>query len=1051
MDQVAEEELPDRERIVAYAKRELIGPIDGEHEYLLEQPQRRYLTGILFPVAPEAGIVAALPDDIQDEVAGDVPGGLSEGQSEDPVSLAGQRLPSAVGVSFILPDRLAIRAELQAGRYQADGGGWRREPISLVGEDAIVLTPPENPGQTRTPILDGTVTIDVNWRAFGETSMLVTVTLVNRRSLNAHGFADAADCLFQVVLRCSPDGGFVPRYPPLLGLQSDEEEEELALLYRDVPTFAIGHGAAAQWEEERDNRVGWVGTSYLPTHRVPDVDFSLDTASDILSLQRLSRIEDDPSVISGLCEFVDGYEAWLNSFDDVIKGLAGQFAEAATRITGRAKTAIDRMRRGVDLLASDEDRDVRTSFALANRAMLMQMVHATSFAGKRKAWTAELPAEPDYERLEEAWRPFQLAFLLLTIDSAAHQDSPDRDLVDLIWFPTGGGKTEAYLALSAFTIFYRRLTLGDAGAGTTVITRYTLRLLTAQQFQRASTLVCACEVIRRENPGLLGSRPISIGIWIGGNNSPNTYVDAVELFEKIKNRERSILSFQVDLCPWCGTEIIPDDDEPDEAYGVQPANGSFRMACPNPGCDFHDRLPVSSVDEDLYDNPPTVLIGTVDKFARFTWEARAGSLLGTGSDPGPSLIIQDELHLISGPLGTIMGLYEAAFDVVMRARGANPKVVASTATIRRAEQQVLGLFGRQLAVFPPSGLNADDSYFVRVNRAKPGRLYCGVMPQGHTPLTAMVHLSSVLLQAPVDAGISQQGLDAYWTLVAYHNNLMELGKTITLAHDDIPARLSVIADAEDDIRELPDDTIMELTSNVPPAEIPGRLEALNRPRTEANPVSFVACTNMISVGVDVPRLGLMLVSGQPKTTSEYIQATSRVGRRVPGLVFTLFSPARPRDRSHYESFVPYHAALYKSVEPTSVTPFSIPARDRALHADLVVIARHALGWKENGDAGRFDPMNAEWLALLGQFLERIERSDPEELERAREHIQELESAWTQRAGAALSVGGLRYKSTGKQHVGLLRPFEVEGPEWATLNSMRNIDVDVRMRIRGEDN
>lgn len=1043
----AERELADRELVVAYATRQLIGPVDGEFEFLAEQPHRRYLTGMLFPVAPHEGIATSFSDDIQDDATGDVPGDLGEDNSEDPVSLAGQRLPSAVGVSFILPDGVPIRVELEAARYRSEGTGWKREPISLVGEHAIMISP----HQKQAPILDGTVTIDVKWRSFGENALLVTVTLVNRRTLNEHGIANPADCLFQVAMRCRPVGVTIPPYPSVLGLQSDEEEEELALLYRDVPTFAIGHGAAAVWAEGRENKVDWVGTSYLPSHSVPDVDFNLAAASDVLVLRKLSNIQDNPSVIDELYKFVDGYQRWLDSFQDVVHEISSRFSEAATRITGRVDFAVSRMRRGVDLLASDEDPDVKAAFAFANRAMLMQMVHTKEpYAAARKSRTEEIPPEPAYDELENAWRPFQLAFLLLTMESAVHADSPDRELVDLIWFPTGGGKTEAYLALSAFTIFYRRLTFGDSGAGTTVMTRYTLRLLTAQQFQRASTLVCACEVMRREQPALLGSRPISIGIWIGGGNSPNTYVDALQLFEKIKNRERITLSFQVDLCPWCGTEIMPDGDVPEDAYGVQPSNGSFRMACPNPGCDFHDHLPVSSVDEDIYDNPPTVLIGTVDKFARFTWEPRAGSLLGTGDDPGPSLIIQDELHLISGPLGTIMGLYEAAFDVVMRASGTTPKVVASTATIRRAEQQVRGLFGRPLAVFPPPGLNADDSYFVRFDRSVPGRLYCGVMPQGHTPLTAMVHLSSVLLQAPLDSGVSEQGLDAYWTLVAYHNNLMELGKTITLAHDDIPARLSVIADVEDDVRALSDDSIMELTSNVPPAEIPGRLEALNRPRTETAPVAFVACTNMISVGVDVPRLGLMLVSGQPKTTSEYIQATSRVGRRVPGLVFTLFSPARPRDRSHYESFLPYHAALYKAVEPTSVTPFSIPARARALHADLVMLARHAQGWTENDQAGKFDPADPDWLSLIGQFLERVERSDPEELDQIGRHIQELESAWTQRAVTATSVGGLRYRSTGKQHVGLLRSFEDDGPEWPTLNSMRNIDVEVRMRVRGED-
>ena len=270
-------------------------------------------------------------------------------------------------------------------------------------------------------------------------------------------------------------------------------------------------------------------------------------------------------------------------------------------------------------------------------------------------------------------------------------------------------------------------------------------------------------------------------------------------------------------------------------------------------------------------------------------------------------------------------------------------------------------------MFPPSGLDADDSYFVRFDREMPGRLYSGIMPQGHTPLTAMVHLSAALLQAPIDLPLTAPADDAYWTLVAYHNSLRELGKSVTLAHDDIPARISVIAETEDDVRRLPDDQILELTSNVPPAEIPAKLEVLQRHRGEGA-ASFVASTNMISVGVDVPRLGLMLVVGQPKTTSEYIQATSRVGRTVPGLIVTLYSPSKPRDRSHYESFVPYHSALYRAVEPTSVTPFSIPARGRALHAGLVVMARHGLGWDANDDASLFNAADPDWQEMVASFL-----------------------------------------------------------------------------------
>nr|MDT0664236.1 helicase [Micromonospora sp. DSM 115978] len=346
------------------------------------------------------------------------------------------------------------------------------------------------------------------------------------------------------------------------------------------------------------------------------------------------------------------------------------------------------------------------------------------------------------------WRPFQLGFLLLTIEGAS-TDCDDRDVVDLIWFPTGGGKTEAYLALAAFSILIRRIRYGDDAAGTTVITRYTLRLLTSDQFRRAATLVCALELLRRDRADDLGSTEISIGLWVGSANSPNTYAEAQTLVKDLRSGQPIEKGFQIEKCPWCGTRLLPDEGSAGN-IGFQAHNNSFQVFCLNRGCPFFDRIPMASVDEQLYDRPPTVLIGTVDKFATAVWNERTGVFFGAGDDPGPSLIIQDEFHLISGPLGTIVGLYEAAFDVLMERHGARPKIVASTATIRRADEQTLGVFGRDVALFPPAGLDADDSYFVRVDHDKPGRAYVGLMPQGHTPVTGLVHLSAALLQASID-------------------------------------------------------------------------------------------------------------------------------------------------------------------------------------------------------------------------------------------------------------------------------------------------------------
>ena len=398
----------------------------------------------------------------------------------------------------------------------------------------------------------------------------------------------------------------------------------------------------------------------------------------------------------------------------------------------------------------------------------------------------------------------------------------------------------------------------------------------------------------------------------------------------------------------------------------------------------------------------------------------------------------------------IVGLYEAAFDVLMARNGVKPKIVAATATIRKADEQTRGVFGREVALFPPSGIDADDSYFVRMDVEQSGRAYAGVMPQGHTPLTALVHLAAAQLQALVDLPLSSEASDGYWTLVAYHNSLRELGKTITLAHDDIPARLKIIARAEDDCRPLDDDQIVELTSNVPAVRIPQILDRLGRSWTARGAVSLLASTNMISVGVDISRLGAMTVVGQPKTTAEYIQATSRIGRSKerPGLVVTLYSPSKPRDRSHYESFVPYHSTLYSSVEPTSVTPFSVPARARALHADLVLLVRHGLGLSAEDDAARFDANDPDFQEIVNAFYERARDSDATEFPRLYEDVGPLVAEWTRRVEDADDNGGLSYSSPGKGRAKLLKRFTESGDGWQTLDSMRSVDVEVRVNVRG---
>lgn len=1031
-------ELLDRDLILGYLVRQLVGPVDGPKEELAgEAPHRRYITGILFPQEPPTA------EDESAEIEDEAAVAPAEDSLDDPVAMAGQLQPSSVGLTFVTEPDAGVLVEVQMARYGVHGSLWRRADCSLAGDGAVRL----QPGTGQVTILDGAATLDAVWRRHGR-RQIVTVSLVNRASRGDRGGIDGSDCLMQVRVRCTPDRGGLLPYPTPDLLTTDNEEEELNLLYRNTPTYALGHGAAAVWDTMGE-QPAWAETAFLPRAVVPGVEFDLPNAGPVLGLAFLSGAERQPAeTVKRLRAFVANYGLWQSRVQQAATELPERHRPAAGRVLIRIERAVRRMESGIDLIESDQQ--TRRAFAQANRAMLMQMIRSgPDFAGSRSGFLDPVPPAPDYADPTRRWRPFQLAFLLMTIESIADEECDDRDVVDLVWFPTGGGKTEAYLGLVAFTILLRRMRGGDRSAGTTVITRYTLRLLTAQQFQRAATLVCALELLRRESPGQFGSTPISIGLWVGGGNTPNTYVHAVELIQQIRAGAWSSVSFQIDLCPWCGTEITPEKQDDDAAFGIRATNSSLRMNCPNASCEFHGHLPVMTVDEAIYEHLPTVVVGTVDKFARLAWDERSGALLGAAGSPGPSLVIQDEFHLISGPLGTVVAAYEAALDTVMQANGTRPKVVASTATIRRAQQQCEGVFARDVALFPPSGLEADDSYFVRFNRDTPGRLYVGVMPQGHTPLTAMVHLSAALLQAPEEVPLESPADDAYWTLVAYHNSLRELGKSITLAHDDIRSRIQVIASAEDAVRGLPDDAIVELTSNIPAAEIPGKIETLERTRGEAGCAGFVASSNMISVGVDVSRLGLMLVVGQPKTTSEYIQASSRVGRSTPGLVVTLFSPSKPRDRSHYEGFLPYHAALYRSVEPTSVTPFSAPARTRALHAALVVIARHGAGLPQTQDAAQFDPDSPRWRDLLSGFLSRAAVADPAESAMVEQQVMDLTSEWQAMQRAALPSGGLRYWASGRAHRGLLRRFNQSGDGWPTLDSMRNVDAESRIWVRGE--
>lgn len=558
--------------------------------------------------------------------------------------------------------------------------------------------------------------------------------------------------------------------------------------------------------------------------------------------------------------------------------------------------------------------------------------------------------------------------------------------------------------------------------------RYTLRLLTLQQFERAAALICAMEIIRDGRPKELGDEAISIGMWVGAAATPNKLKDAAISLGKLRDGQELYKENPVQLrfCPWCGTSMGPDE------YEVDVESARMRIFCANVDCAFHNELPVHVVDQKLYAVRPTLIIATVDKFAQIAWRPEVAALFnrdrkGTLS---PELIVQDELHLISGPLGSLTGLYETAVDVAAD----TPKVIASTATIRRAKVQVKRLFGRDVAQFPPAGLDARDSWFaVETPPAdKASRYYVGLLAPNLSQATLLIRAYAALLHHVGSIEGSEAVRDAYWTLVGYFSSLRILAAADLQVADDVQDRLRMLADRHEATMRRADRNT-ELTSRVKSSDIPTRLKDLETRHPDENVFDTVLATNMISVGVDVDRLGLMAIMGQPQTTAEYIQSSSRVGRQHPGLVVMLYNANRSRDRSHYESFVPYHSALYRQVESTSVTPFSPRARDRALHAVLVGMAR--LMYEElrhNGDAAAVSKHMARLEELKDLILARVRQVDEDKLAGTAKDLDAIIAQWVELAD---TNDGLVYEAKPR-----FKRNERRDPDTALLRAHADTDL-----------
>ncbi len=1034
---------------------DLVGPVRKD-EILPELPSQYYIMGKLYPQNAEGDVIDLVRNPFLENAVDTY---------DASISLSNQKNPSSLGITCTLKE--GIKEIRLSGSYsfyelvlyeEAEKKGldlskWdtlEKKPKDLWvrNESSFNKVVRLSGKKIEEPVsLDNGIQLQVYTHAIlNSGERVITIAMVNTQSAGIDALERAQRCAFQPVLIISgkEESPIFSNSNRQEHFSEDPELLELDLLYSDICCFAQGHGCSVEWDLAHTDPL-WVSSSWLPSYDLHQMMAADIEDKKVLSMRFLSEGLPD-EIIESLRKFADSYNEWIDRVDKTSGRLDETQRETAAKNVQKCREAYARITRSIDLLerSISDNADAIKAFQLANEAMLLQW--------NRKSVKAEKDFDPD----KITWYPFQLAFILQELSSFIDPTCEERNIVDLLWFPTGGGKTEAYLGISAFIIFLRRLR-NSFDDGVTIIMRYTLRLLTIQQFERSSMLIFACELIRRKYD--LGGSEISIGLWVGGKLTPNTLEEARTGINK-QQRGAMIAQdeanpCQIQLCPWCGQRLTAMD------YSVRIAEKRMVICCSNEKCEFHNLengLPLHIIDDAVYEHLPTFLVATVDKFAQIPLSDKPAAIFGISTNKKPpELIIQDELHLISGPLGTMTGLYEAAITKLCEKDGIGAKVIASTATIRNAENQIWALYGRKHSQFPPQGITAKDSYFAVESTLtdRPARQYFGVMGIGATATTTLIRVNAALLFASrylAGLGYEDSIIDNFWTITGYFNSLRELGGASTQILDDVQSRFSYLAKTKfghlvpkvDPSASY--DHLVELTSRMDNSEITkiiqDRLKRSYRSGQHKDVYDYVLASNMISVGVDVGRLGVMVVAGQPKTNAEYIQATSRVGRDNPGLVVTVYNPTRSRDRSHYEQFLKYHSALYRYVEATSLTPFADRARDRGLHALYVSLCRYLVpGMLNNNAAVFYDSSNPKIREIQSIVLDYVEKVDSREIDAATEELQDIEDAWD-----IAATGTLVYRSF-KQEKKLLKG-DTENDRFRTMNSMRSVDAQAGIYLLG---
>lgn len=1099
-----------RQKIIDAIRTDLIGPLEAE-EVLNENPRYAYIVGMLEPQCDEN-----VPDENEQEIEADVDYEKSEdftaGEDDDnePIFTTKFQLPSSIGISFYVESSLdGICLDVTWGDYTKSTEKYidkeekerSRAVYKRIPESETVHVKFSDFGRTKDyPLIkDSNVHVHVSRIPLTNGYSLVTAYVVNKRS---NPSSDIEGLMFQVGLRAHAEDGsavFIAEHICRNVLAADE------FYFEQRPIMGRGRGCAAVWGKTENGRTDYVEAAFIPEYEYPGVSAALkDFSPTYFSTWQMAAKGKKAETIQKLNTLVDSYEKWIN---DTLVGssrmLNPEFAEkVGNTVIGRCRDALRRIREGIHIIETD---DISfEAFSFMNRVIYTQ--NSIKNYAKKHGQGIECNFR-DFVDLrnpknEFAWRPFQIAFILMNLKGIVHPEDPERDIVDLLYFPTGGGKTEAYLGLMAFTIANRRLRASasdeyNRDGGVTIILRYTLRLLTTQQRDRITKMVVAAELERQKDYPKYGTEPISIGFWVGGGVTPNRFDDLTEKPDKpyAARNQRNLIYRQLLTCPFCGKSLTKDE------FDIDPDRKSVEIHCSDKHCVFYKyknpgeriAIPVYLVDEEIYAKCPTIILSTVDKFARLPWDVHTNALFGrvdrkcsrdgyiaigakhpkhrrTGNLPAseikevkkflpPELIIQDELHLITGPLGTVYGAYETIIEDMCTHDGIKPKYVVSTATIKNAENQAKSLYARKNTTqFPPNGFEIGDSFFIREIpvEEEPFRKYVGICAPGQSLKTTLLRTYAIILQDVYH--LSQQEewkdvIDPYYSLIGYFNSIRELGGAVRLLQDDIPKRMYVIKKKYDNPKQRFLNALnnVEITSRMSSWQIPEELSRLEVPFTSRNCLDTAVATNMIAVGMDVDRLGLMVVDGQPKQNSEYIQATSRIGRAHPGLVVMLYNAYRPRDLSHYENFTGYHSQLYRFVEGTTATPFSARARDRVLHA-LVVSAIRLLypEMANNEDARAISSLSQGQIdAVKDMILDRIKIVKPSARDDAGDEIDEFIGWWKRKAAETMP---LFYRADPKRYNILINPYDKphEDSYKPTLQSMREVESAANMYYYTEE-